>query len=80
MVQNDFIGKEKHQTESTHKSGETNCTYTHHIVLQIAATYTDARTLGVLSLMAASSESEELTSPANTVPSCVNASEARAQR
>lgn len=41
--------------------------YTHHNVRRITSTYTHARTLGVLSLMAARSESGTLTSPANTV-------------
>lgn len=55
------------QRISAEKTTRMHRAYTHHNVRRITSTYTHARTMGVLSLMAARSESEMLTSPANTV-------------
>lgn len=65
--------KPPHWTRTAHTAAEIHHAYTHYSVLQLTATHTHThtRTLthtqGVLSLMAVRSESDKLTSPANTV-------------
>lgn len=76
------LGNIQSDRDHTHSSGETYHTHPSQCpALKAKLAHTHAHTLGVFSLMAERSESEELTSPANTVhPVCMRARQRAAVR